>query len=168
MPRGISPDSERATGGCLCGAVRFRLTAVPSDAGYCHCRMCQRFSGAPVMTFATVPVTDFVVTRGEPRRRRSSAFGERWFCGDCGSPLAMRVDHQPDTLDIAVAALDEPGEVSPGFHIWTSSQVPWFEIRDDLPRYATFRPQTRGLTPGDDRWTTGAGDPAQIAAAVPR
>jgi hypothetical protein len=143
-------DGDRiigATGGCLCGAVRYRLAAVPSEAGYCHCRMCQRCSGAPVMAFATVPLGAFVVTRGEPRRRRSSAFGERWFCGDCGSPLAMRVDHQPDALDLAMGSLDDPGAVSPTFHIWTQSRVPWFDVRDDLPRYAAFRPHTPGLDP---------------------
>ncbi len=94
------------------------------------------------MAFATTPVSGFVITRGEPHRRRSSAFGERWFCGDCGSPLAMRVDHQPETLDFAVACLDDPGAVSPDFHIWTRSQLSWFEVSDDLPRPARFRPQT--------------------------
>ncbi len=79
-------DLIGATGGCLCGAVRYRLSAKPSDAGYCHCRMCQQTAGGPVMAFTTVPLSDFVVTDGEPQRRRSSAFGERWFCGDCGSP----------------------------------------------------------------------------------
>ena len=147
-----------ATGGCLCGAVRYHLATAPSEAGYCHCHMCQRFSGAPVMAFATVPVADFVLTRGKPRRRRSSAFGERWFCGDCGSPLAMRVDHQPETLDFTVASLDDPGVVSPTFHIWVRSRVPWFEIRDDLPQYPTFRPQTPGLAAGSQRWATGAID----------
>jgi hypothetical protein len=149
-----------ATGGCLCGAVRFRLAVIPSEAGYCHCRMCQRFSGAPVMVFATVPIGGFVVTRGEPRRRRSSAFGERWFCGECGSPLAMRVDHQPDTLDFAVTSLDDPGAIPPQFHIWTKCRVPWFEIRDNLPRYATFRPETPGLPAGSARLTEGAADAA--------
>jgi hypothetical protein len=154
-----------ATGGCLCGAVRYRLTVAPSDAGYCHCRMCQRSSGAPVMAFATVPVGDFQVTRGDPRRRRSSGFGERWFCGDCGSPLAMRVDHQPDTIDFTVASLDDPCAAPPGFHIWTRSHVPWFEVRDDLPRYPTFRPQTRGLDAGCKRWTTGASEVEQAQSS---
>src|SRR3954462_10996652 len=119
-------DHLGLTGGCLCGAVRYRLASQPFDAGYCHCRMCQRTAGAPVMVFASVPLPDFVLVRGEPRRRRSSDFGERWFCGDCGSPLVMRVDHQPDTLDVTIASLDDPAAVPPGFHIWTGSRMPWF------------------------------------------
>ena len=92
------------TGGCLCGAVRYRLDSRPFDAGYCHCELCRRACGAPVVAFATVPLESFVVS-GSPRRRRSSAFGERWFCGDCGTQLAMHVDHQPDTVDFTLATL---------------------------------------------------------------
>jgi hypothetical protein len=139
-----APSVDRV-GGCLCGAVRYRLASIPFDTGYCHCRMCQRTAGAPVMVFTTVPVDDFVITQGAPRRRRSSDFGERWFCGDCGSPLAVRADHQPETIDLPVASLDDPSSAAPGFHIWTERQIPWFEVRDDLPRHARFRPDTRGL-----------------------
>lgn len=136
---------ERWTGGCLCGAVRYSLASTPFDVGYCHCRICQRTSGAPVMVFGTVPLTDFRLAEGSPRRRRSSDFGERWFCGDCGSPLAIRVDFQPDTIDIPLASLDDPALVAPCFHLWTSSRIPWFDTRDTLPRHEGFRPKTRGL-----------------------
>jgi hypothetical protein len=150
---------ENRTGGCLCGAVRYRLAAEPSEAGYCYCRMCQRVSGAPVMAFATVALEDFEIIKGEPVRRRSSSFGERWFCRDCGSPLAMRVDHQPDTIDFTVASLDAPDAVRPAFHIWESRRQPWFEVRDDLPRYPVFRPHTVGLDDGSDRALNGASEP---------
>lgn len=134
------------TGGCDCGAIRYELRSAPSDAGYCHCTICRRASGAPVMAFATVPLADFVLSRGEPKKRRSSSFGERWFCRDCGSQLAMHVDHQPDTIDFTVATLDEPDHVKPIYHIFDDSRIDWFETRDDLPRYARFRPHTPGLS----------------------
>lgn len=98
------------------------------------------------MAFATVPREHFVLTRGVPRRRASSAFGERWFCGDCGTPLAMIVAHQPDTLDFTLATLDDPGTVAPGFHIWHESRIGWFDTADDLPRHERFRAETVGLT----------------------
>jgi len=97
-----------------------------------------------VMAFATVPFADFVLTHGVPKRRRSSAIGERWFCGDCGSPLAMRVDYQPETIDFAIASLDDPSPLAPNFHIWTQSQIPWFDVCDDAPRHREFRADTRG------------------------
>ena len=140
-------------GGCLCGAVRYRLASAPFDAGYCHCRICQLASGAPVMAFATVPRGDYVVTRGEPKRRASSDFGERWFCCECGTPLTMIVTHQPETLDFTIATLDMPESVAPGFHIWCRSRICWFDTADRLPRHQRFRPDTVGL---DEQVTEGA------------
>ena len=133
------------TGGCACGAVRYRLDAAPFDAGYCHCETCRRSAGAPVLAFASVPRALFILTRGEPRRRRSSAFGERWFCGDCGTQLAMRVDHQPETIDVTIGSLDTPGLVRPAFHIFFGDRIAWFDVMDASPRHAGFRPDTRRL-----------------------
>ena len=132
-------------GGCACGAVRYRLDAEPYDAGYCHCTVCRRSTGAPVVAYATVPLDAFVVTAGTPRRRRSSDFGERGFCGDCGTHLTMHVDHQPDTIDFTIPSLDAPDAVAPGYHIFAGERIAWFETADALPRHARFRPDTRGL-----------------------
>jgi len=134
-------------GGCACGAIRYRLSATPFDEGYCHCRICQLTSGAPVMAFATVRRDDHCIIRGEPARRMSSDVGERWFCPDCGTPLAMLVTHQPDTIDFPIPTLDDPERVVPRFHIWDGSRIGWFEVRDNLPRHKGFRPDTAGLPP---------------------
>ena len=101
------------------------------------------------MAFASVPTDDFVVTAGEAKIKRfkSSSFGHRVFCGGCGTPIAMKVDHQPETVDFCVATLDDPDGVAPGFHIFHASRIAWFETVDDLPRHDRFRPQTRGLNP---------------------
>ena len=135
------------TGGCACGAVRYELKSQPFDTGWCHCRTCQLASGAPAMVFASVPAGDLVFTGGADKVRafKSSDFGHRRFCGECGTPLLMAVDHQPETVDFSVATLDRPGAVTPGFHIFWSSRIAWFEPNDALPRHARFRPDTRGL-----------------------
>ena len=133
------------TGGCLCGAVRYRLASEPFDAGWCHCRTCQLNSGAPAMAFASVAVADWIIERGEPRKVKSSDFGHRLSCAQCGTPLAMQVDHQPETVDFSIATLDEPGRIAPSFHIFWSSKVAWFDPGDGLPKYDRFRPGTRGL-----------------------
>ena len=134
-------------GGCACGAVRYALRSAPFDAGWCHCRICQLWSGAPAMAFATVPAGDFVFTAGEDRVERfvSTAFGVRRFCRSCGSPLTMQVDHQPDTVDFTLATLDDPDAAAPAFHIFHASRIAWFETVDDLPRHDRFRPDTPGL-----------------------
>jgi hypothetical protein len=141
----VNPDPS---GGCACGAVRYRLRITPFDAGYCHCGICRRTSGAPVMAFASVPFAAFEIIAGTPRRRRSSTFGERWFCADCGSPLAMRVDHQPETIDFTIASLDDPSAVIPAYHLFYADRIGWFDTADALPRHEGFRAGTRGLSTG--------------------
>ncbi len=131
----------------MCGAVRYELRSEPFDCGWCHCRTCQLSSGAPAMVFASVPPQDFVWTEGdqEVRKVASSSFGRRSFCGKCGTPVLMQVDHQPETVDFSVTTLDDPGAVEPAFHIFWASKVSWFDPSDDLPRHSRFRPDTRGL-----------------------
>jgi len=144
--------SEDWTGGCACGAVRYRLASDPFDAGWCHCRTCQLNSGSPAMAFASVPVDDFRFTRGEALvgRFESSDFGHRLFCTRCGTPFLMRVNHQPETVDFSIATLDRPERVLPEFHIFYGSHIPWAPAADALPRHQRFRPDTRGLTPGEE------------------
>ena len=122
-------------GGCLCGGVRYRVSAEPSHADYCHCRMCQRSTGAPVVPWLTVAREAFAWTAGEPAVYRPSANAERLFCPACGTQLAFRDLADPLALDVTVASLDEPAAVPPSHHIWTSSRIDWFELADDLPRY---------------------------------
>lgn len=137
----------KITGGCACGAVRFQLRSEPFDAGWCHCRTCQLVSGTPAMAFASVRAGDYDVIAGADRVKRfgSSSFGFRLHCGECGTPLTIQVEHQPDTVDFTIATLDDPERIAPSFHIFRSSQISWFETADDLPRHDRFRPDTRGL-----------------------
>jgi hypothetical protein len=144
----------------MCGAVRYELKSEPLEAGWCHCRTCQLFSGAPAMAFFGVPAGDFSWTRGEPRWIRSSNFASRGFCADCGSSLQVRTDFQPDTVDVTITTLDEPDAIRPEFHIFFGSKVGWFEPGDNLPRHDRFRPNTRGLEgtePPDNSSLSGGG-----------
>ena len=121
------------SGGCLCGAVRYEAEGPLLDAGYCHCRMCQRQSGSPVMTWASVPAGTLRYVAGEPAVYRSSAIGERRFCARCGSGLEFRALADPDTVALNSGTLDDPSLAPPRKHIWTMSQVSWFVTADDLP-----------------------------------
>lgn len=121
-------------GGCLCGAVRFRVGAAALDSGYCHCRQCQLNSGAPVVAWVTVPAESFVWIRGTPRAFASSARGRRLFCADCGSYLIFTDCDQPQEVSVNTASLDDPAAFPPRRHIWTESRIPWFDTADTLPR----------------------------------
>jgi hypothetical protein len=124
-------------GGCLCGAVRYRISAEPRSAYYGHCRMCRRAAGAPVVARLTVANAGFAWIEGEPAVYRSSAEAERLFCPACGTQLALR--DEPDYLDVTLASLDDPEAVRPRYHIWTMSRIAWFETADDLPRHPENR-----------------------------
>ena len=99
------------------------------------------------MVFASVKTDDFVVVKGgnHLRRIRSSSFGHRGVCGQCGTPLYMRVDHQPETCDFSVATLDDPDQVQPAFHIFWASRLGYLDYDDGLPKYEGFRRGTRRL-----------------------
>jgi hypothetical protein len=128
------------TGGCLCGAVRYRLASAPFGAGWCHCRMCQLNSGSPAMAFAKVPSADFVIESGGEHIRRyaSSEIAERWFCGKCGTPLLVR-DFAGTTHDFSAATLDTPEAVPPEAHFYYASHIVWAPAADDLPRFPRGR-----------------------------
>jgi hypothetical protein len=138
-------ETARLGGSCCCGEVRYELRSTPFDVGYCHCRTCQLISGSPVMAYGTVLRRDFHVAKGVIAVRRSSSFAERGFCRQCGTPLVMRLDFQPETIDLTIVTLDNPECVVPEFHIWDRSRLPWFEIDDTLPRHDRFRPDMPGL-----------------------
>jgi hypothetical protein len=135
------PTTEaELTGGCLCGAVRYRLASAPFGAGWCHCRMCQLNAGSPAMAFAKVRSEDFVLEQGGEvvRRYPSSEIAERWFCSCCGTPLLVR-DFGGTTHDFSLATLDRPDAVPPEAHFFYASRIAWAEACDDLPRFPRGR-----------------------------
>lgn len=131
------------TGGCLCGAIRYESSSVPTGTGYCHCRLCQRSTGAPVLAFASVPYSDFRIIKGQQARHSSSAHGERWFCNRCGTQIAYCERNQPVEVDINVGSLDNPESAPPRYHIFHGSRIDWFNIDDDLPRYRESQPDAQ-------------------------
>ncbi|MFU1479411.1 GFA family protein [Roseovarius sp. C7] len=92
-------------GGCLCGAVRYRVAGALRDVIYCHCSQCRRASGHHVAATACAP-EDLSVT-GEPRWHRSSDEAQRGFCPDCGSNLFWKPDHGGH-VSIMAGTLDGP------------------------------------------------------------
>jgi GNAT superfamily N-acetyltransferase len=126
-------------GGCFCGALRYRIAAPPLEVSHCHCSICRRTSGAPFVTWATVPATAFAFIAGVAGELRSSAHAERRFCSACGTALTFQRDDEPDTIDVTVGSLDEPNAVVPDSHIWTANQMRWLHFDDDLPRHAAAR-----------------------------
>ena len=94
-------------GGCFFGELRFRSTSGPVETGYCHCSVCRKTTGAPMLAFASFPIENFAYTKGEPRVFESSKHGQREFCGNCGTQICFRESEMAKTVDVNSGALDE-------------------------------------------------------------
>ncbi len=126
-------------GGCLCGKVRFRVGAEALETGYCHCRMCQRNTGAPVVAWATFPAANFSWTAGSPAAYVSSPKVRRQFCAECGSYLVFQKEDSTE-VSINTTSLDDPASFPPRVHIFVESRIPWFRTDDHLPEYVGYGP----------------------------
>lgn len=126
-------------GGCFCGAVRYRIEGEPTSANHCHCRMCQRSAGAPVVTWVTAPTDRVKFVKGAPRLFESSARASRGYCADCGTQLTFHGKEFPDEVDITAASLDDPNSVTPADHTWTESRLAWMVTGDTLPTHRRSR-----------------------------
>ncbi len=127
-------------GGCQCGAVRYRATAEPTMVALCHCSMCRRSSGAPMLGWAMFEA-DRVEFTGERRvEHASSADARRGFCGRCGTGLSFTADYLPGLIDLTLGSFDDPARLPPHFHYWDGERLPWLGIADGLPRHREFPP----------------------------
>ncbi len=127
-------------GGCLCGALRYRSAADPTESAYCHCRMCQKASGAPVVAWTEFAAESFAYTKGQPAIYRSSPNAQREYCASCGSQILFRHSDTPDTVDINSCTADRPEALVPEYHIFCDSRMSWFETNDELPRHGDAGP----------------------------
>ena len=131
-----SSSSALRCGGCLCGAVRFRVRMPTLFCGHCHCTMCRRNHGAAWVTWLGVPRAQLEIEAGEGELRRyaSSQHGSRSFCGRCGTSLFCENTEHPDRVDVPLANLQGPIDRPPGFHCWFDARADWAVVLDDLPR----------------------------------
>lgn len=119
-------------GGCLCGAVRYRLTAEPKVSVNCHCSMCRRHSGAAFLTYIAIDRSAFLIERGELVGYRSSSDAVRSHCGSCGSPLTFVFDADPESVWVTVGTLDNPDTANPKENWFVQDKVQWSRLDDSL------------------------------------
>ncbi len=122
------------SGGCQCGAVRFRVTGVLADSSICHCRMCQKAFGAYYAPLISTRGAQLEWTRGATKTFRSSNFATRGFCGDCGTPLTYEA---PDGVAIAAGAFDDPAAVPPTVQFGTEGKLAFVDHLHTLPGHRT-------------------------------
>ncbi|MGH2874160.1 MAG: GFA family protein [Solirubrobacteraceae bacterium] len=127
-------------GGCLCGTVRFEVTAPFHSCGYCHCTRCQRRTGTAASANARIDADSFRIVDGEHRIRsfKPADGAEKCFCGECGSHLFSRF---PGMIGVRLGSLDADPGIRPSFRQFVAYAAPWEPIPDDgLTRHPERRP----------------------------
>lgn len=123
-----------AEGGCLCGAIRYRVTGEPVAATLCHCRSCRRASGGTNVAWAVFETRAFQWLSGYPRCYSSTPGLEWLFCRDCGSLVGYRRASRPDHMDITTGTLDDPDLYPPTVEIWLEHRIGWETLDPKLPK----------------------------------
>lgn len=126
-------------GGCYCGRVRYEARGTPCHKTNCHCSICRRTSGAPFVTWFSVPRAEFRLVLGQPTRFSSSPEGTRSFCPHCGTQLTFEHADFTDEIDITTCSLDNPEALPPEDHTRTSSKLSWITLADQLPQHLEAR-----------------------------
>jgi hypothetical protein len=130
-------------GGCACGAVRYRLTGSPLFVHCCHCRWCQRETGAAFAQNAMIEAERVVTLSGAPETVNTpteSGRGQKIVrCRSCRVALWSHYAGAGETVAfIRVGTLDQPDRLAPDIHIFTSSKQPWVILPEGTPAVAGY------------------------------
>lgn len=130
----MSETDNTATGGCLCGAVRYAVNGPLRDVVNCHCRMCQRLHGV-FGAHSKAPKANITITTDTGLTwYKSSEVARRGFCRKCGSSLFWEpIDF--DGTGILAGSLDAPTGLKTIGNIFVEDKGDFYEITDGLPQY---------------------------------
>ncbi len=136
-----------ASGGCLCGGVRFELSEPATDAGYCHCTRCQRRTGTASSAQARIDGRTFRLVQGEQLLKAWRPPGggfEKLFCGECGAQLFSRNPADPAQMSVRMSAFDGDLGVRPSWRAYVAYAAAWEPIPDDgLERFSEAKPRVQ-------------------------
>lgn len=134
-------------GGCQCGALRYRCSALPFVSYTCHCVACQRLTSSAFATCIQVPTEALTVLQGSASSRERTAESGNLlttsFCSSCGSALYSANSARPGLRSIYVGTLDRAADVEVDAHIWTKRRLPWVVVPSDhrvFPGAGDWRP----------------------------
>ncbi|GAB0118335.1 GFA family protein [Acidisoma sp. 7E03] len=130
--------ATETTGGCLCGACRYRTEAIPLNVRICHCSRCQRATGGLFFARLLVPLDQVTIT-GPVTWFAAESGLRRGFCSQCGTALFTERAAQ-GAIGLSIGSLDDPDRHEPTEHIWVSSKRPWLVCADGKPHYPEAAP----------------------------
>lgn len=143
----MNETTQSMTGGCFCGAVRYRMTDRPMFVHCCHCRDCQKQGGGAFAINALIERDRVELTAGEPKPHPMKTDSGRphiiYRCDDCDTAVWSDYGDRKSLVFLRAATLDDPAPFPPDVHIFTRSKMPWvglpsgarvFEIYYDMAR----------------------------------
>jgi hypothetical protein len=146
-------------GGCQCGAVRYRVTAPPLSVYNCHCRDCQRTSGATNEMSMPIRRETLEHLSGDliafDKTADSGRIVRQMRCARCGTKVWNEPQSSPALIILKPGTLDDPSWAAPIGNIWTDSRVPWIAID---PQLLNFPRQPADRQPLYDAWSAAAGN----------
>jgi hypothetical protein len=131
----------KASGGCLCGAVRYEIDGDPIFAGHCHCRDCQKATGTGHVSVTGLPrsaVTITGQTKGYTSKGASGSPITRNFCPNCGSLIYSEPAVMQGVINVTAGSMDDPSLYQPQAVIYTKSRPAWDRIDSGLPEFETM------------------------------
>ena len=143
-------EGVTAEGGCLCGAIRYRITGAPVFVSQCCCKDCQKATGTGHTTiFGVLPHQ--VDMTGEPKTYTShgdtGGAVTRHFCATCGGRLFTSGDMPGEIRIFQAGSLDDPGMVAPTSIIYRKDAVWWDRFDENLPSFDAMAPREERAHP---------------------
>lgn len=131
------------TGGCLCGAVRYRCAGEAVMMGHCYCEDCRRSSGTGHCSHMAVPEQTLAITGQTSAYERPADSGNevsRHFCPTCGAPVFSRNAGVPGVIFLRVSSLDDLEVFKPQMHVYVSRAASWDRPQNELPTFERMPP----------------------------
>lgn len=143
----MTDAQEVFEGGCDCRQVRYRMIGRPLIVHCCHCRWCQRASGASFALNAMIEADRVALLAGEPvpvMNPSASGKGQKiWRCPSCAIAVWSNYAGGGDAVRfVRIGSLDEPDRLPPDIHIFTESKQPWVQLPPEtraVPQYYDVR-----------------------------
>jgi hypothetical protein len=134
----------KASGGCLCGAVRYEIDGEPIFSGHCHCVDCQKVTGTGHVSVVAVPADAVKVTGKLSSYAVTADSGQpytRFFCSNCGSFIYGEPSAMPGVRTVTAGTLDDTSVFEPQMVIYTKSRPAWDVIDSGLPEFESMPPR---------------------------
>jgi hypothetical protein len=135
--------ADEHEGGCLCGAVRYRVTDEPYLAGVCHCNQCKKRTGSALAVATYFDESAVQIERGalktyEYRSDESNRWVKLEFCSNCGTTVSWTMEFFPGSRGISGGTFDDPHWIKPAAHYFTRSAMHSIALPDDIATFETL------------------------------